>query len=742
MSRLRAGGERVRRSLRTGAQWLRARRRGRQWRGLRRWRRRWRWRGLRRWSAAIAGVVLALTGGAAVFVDSVTLPPQPVVPQASTLYYSDGHTVLARVGITDRTDVSLASVPEPVRLAVLAAEDRDFYGESAISLRGVLRAIGADAFGTGSEGASTITQQYVRNAFLTQDRTASRKAKEAALAIKVEHRYPKNEILERYLNTVYFGRGAYGIQAAADAYFGVTVDRLTVRQGAVLAALIKDPWGFDPAVDPGAAKDRYRWILGAMVSLHWADSSVLDDPYPAVADQSPSTQALSGPLGLVVDAVESELAAKGISRQTLRTAGLRVVTTIDAGAERSAIDRTTTMLAGQPFGLHAALVAEDPQTGGVVAYYGGDEGSGYFDDARAPRPPASTFKPIVLAQALRQNISAQSRWDGSAPRLFPDRYGVPLVNHAGLECADCTLAQAMVESLNTSYYAVAERVGPARVAALAHTMGVPARYGSTPTLVDTKGDPAPGRTRADIALGRYPVAPTDLATVYATFAAGGVRPAQHVVATVNDGTKRWYTAARQSQRVVDATVAADVTNVLAGVVEADGTVPGHPAAGKTGTQQYLNTADNQDAWMAGYTPQLAAVVWLGRATPSPIRDISGKPIEGDGLPEALWRQFLSDALAGRPAAALPPPAHLGRTGVGDARRSAPSRGAQGPGPRSSISPTPMSPTPTASTTSLAPQATKPTSAAPGKVPVGGSSSPGTARPSGAAGSARPHRPQG
>ena len=635
---------------------------GRLVRAARRWARRWRW-----WLAGAAALVLLVSGAVVGFAATVPLPDEPAAPQASVLYYRDGRTVLARVGIRDGTDVTLEQIPLPVRRAVLAAEDRDFYDESAVSFRGVVRALWSDAVGGGTEGASTITQQYVRNVFLTQDRTATRKAKEMVLAYKVEDRYPKDEILRRYLNTVYFGRGAYGIQAAAEAYFGVTVDRLSLPQGAVLAALIKDPWGFDPAVDPQAAHDRYHWIVTAMMSLGWAGAADLDPAhYPAVADQSPAAQAMAGPLGLVVDAVETELAAAGISRQSLRTAGLRVVTTLDATAEHAAIDQVTALLAGQPYGMHAALVAQDPATGGVRAYYGGDLGSGYFDDAGAPRPPASTFKPIVLAEALRQGISAQSRWDGSAPRLFPDRYGVPLRNHAGLQCANCTLARAMVLSLNTTYYALAERVGPQRVRVLADALGVPDRYGDAPTLVDVKGDPAPGRTRADIALGRYPVAPVDVATVYTTLADGGIRTDRHFVDVVEGGGKRWYTADPRPRRVLDAAVAADVTAVLAGVVAADGPVPGHPAAGKTGTQQYLDTADTQDAWMAGYTPELAAVVWLGRPKPSPIRDIAGHPVEGDGLPATLWRGFLSAALAGTPAHALPAPANLGRTDTGDA----------------------------------------------------------------------------
>jgi membrane peptidoglycan carboxypeptidase len=648
-------------------------------------------------------VAVLLCGGVIGYADSVPLPDEPAVPQASVLYYRDGYTVLARVGVLDRTDVALAQVPVAVRRAVLAAEDRDFYTESAVSVRGLARALWSDTVGGGGQGASTITQQYVRNAYLTQDRTAARKAKEAVLAFKVQDRYPKDEILRRYLNTVYFGRGAYGIQAAAEAYFGVTVERLTLEQGAVLAALIKDPWGFDPAVNPQAAGDRYHWIVSAMVALGWADDRALDPArYPAVADRSPAAQAAAGPLGLVVDAVESELAGQGLSRQVLHTAGLHVVTTLDATAQRLAVEQVTAMLDSQPFGLHAALVAVDPATGAVRAYYGGDRGRGYFDDAAAPRPPAATFKPIVLAEALRQGISAQSRWDGSAPRLFPDRYGVPLVNPGGLQCADCTLARAMVLGLNTTFYAVAQRVGPARVRVLANALGIPARYGTTPTLVDRKGDPAPGRTRADISLGRYPVAPADLASGYATLAAGGVRTERHFVDRVERDGKPWYTTAALSRRVLPAAVAADVTHVLTAVLDARGPVPGRPAAGMTGSQRYLDTADVQDAWMAGYTPQLAAVVWLGRPKPAPIRDIVGNPIEGDGLPLTLWRQFVATALAAVPVAGFPPPADLGRTDVGDAkpwvdhirpgtRSPAPTAGPGAGGPAGRQSPQPSAP---------------------------------------------------
>ncbi|MEU4237541.1 transglycosylase domain-containing protein [Actinoplanes sp. NPDC026619] len=590
-------------------------------------------------------------GAAEAYVESVPLPGVAPQPQASVLYYRDGRTILARVGATDHNDVPLSAVSPELRRAVLIAEDRDFYGHPGVSLRGVLRAMVADAGGE-HQGASTISQQYVRNAFLSREVTVDRKLQEAALAVNLERQHTKDQILERYLNTIYYGRNAYGIAAAANAYFGVTPDRLDFAQSAVLAAVVKDPWGFDPAHDATAARQRWNWIV--------ANAHEGAAVYPKVL---PASSAIGGPLGLVVDQVERELSGRGITSQQLHTQGLEVVTTLDPAAQRAATGTVAAHLKGQPAGLEAALVAVDPATGGVRAYYGGDHGSGYFDNAAALHPAASTFKPIVLAAALRQGIAYQSRWDGSSPRLFPDR-GVPLRNHDGLHCADCTLQHAMVDSLNTPFYAVTAEIGPEKVRDMAVRLGIPPKYAGQKSLVDVKGDPAPGHTRGDIALGRYPVTPGDLATVYATLAAGGVRHERHFVQSV-----RGATVAAAGTVALDPRIAADVSTVLQSVVKEHGFTPGRPAAGKTGTQQWLDTLENQDAWMAGYTPDLAGVIWLGKAKPGPLRDAHGARIEGDTMPARIWRDFTRSALTGQPVKALPAPAHVGRVDAGDAGRS-------------------------------------------------------------------------
>ncbi|GAA0810223.1 transglycosylase domain-containing protein [Spirilliplanes yamanashiensis] len=613
-------------------------------------------------SAALAVVLLA---GMAAFgyVVSTELPPDPAPPQASVLYYRDGRTVLARIGATDRTDVPLASVPQAVRQAFLAAEDRGFHDHAGVSARGVLRALWSNLTAGTGQGASTITQQYVRNAYLTQDRTLDRKAKEAALALRLERRLSKDEILGRYLNTVYFGRGAYGVQSAAQAYFGTTVDRLGASEGAVLAALVKDPYLNDPANDPERARGRWRWILRAMAGAGWLDPAQAEAAaYPVVARRSVTAQAVGGPLGVIADRVEAELRGLGWSAQTVRTGGLQVVTTIDAQAQRAAADAIAAARRRYRGEQRVALVAVDPADGAVRAWYGGTEGRGFFDDAAAPRPPASTFKPVVLAAGLAAGVSVHSVWDGSSPRIFADRHGVPLRNRLDLQCPACPLDRAMVLSLNTPYYALAEKVGPERVRELAVRLGVPGSYGDRRTLVDLPGEPAPGRTRADIALGRYPVSPADLATVYATFAAGGVRAERHLVQQVGQARTPVVRT-----RVLPAEVAGDVGYALRQVVRHDGEVEGHPAAAKTGTQQWGDTADSQDAWTAGYTGGLAAVTWVGRETPGPVRDGAGRPINGDGMPYAIWRDFLGRALRGRPAVPLPAAALRGDPFTGDAR---------------------------------------------------------------------------
>ncbi|MET0496495.1 MAG: transglycosylase domain-containing protein [Actinoplanes sp.] len=628
-------------------------------------RRRGRARRLLKWTSLAIAVLTAAAGGTvAVYVNSVELPSDPVKVQASTLYYRDGRTILARVGTENHNDVPLSAVPDHVRKAVLAAEDRDFYDHPGFSVRGILRAVVANVGGK-REGASTVTQQYARNAFLTQDVSLDRKAKEFALAVKLERKLSKDQILERYLNTIYYGRNAYGIAAAAYAYFGVSTDRLTAAQGAVLAAAIKDPFGYDPANDAEAARQRWTWVVGAAQQAGWLSGTLT---YPEV---SRPTVADAGPNGIVIDRVEQELAGHGVTSRALHTQGLAVVTTLDPQAQGAAVTQVAARLAGQPKDLRVALVAVDPRSGGVLAYYGGKQ-RGNFDDASAGHPAASTFKPIVLATALEAGISAESQWDGSSPRLFPGRLGVPLYNLGDRQCPVCTLQESVVASLNTPFYAVTEKLGADSVRAMAYDLGVSPRYGSTRALVDAKGDPKPGQTRPDIAIGRYAVTPADLATVYGTLAGEGVRHDRHFVDSVTGpGQRRLWQAEPRPRRALDQAAAADVTAALGAFVDKHAMTPQRPAAAQTGTQRWGDTADSQDAWTAGYTPDLASAIWVGKANPGPIRDKRGKRIDGDTLPAQLWTAFTREALLGHPKTPLPRPGRVGKAGAFDVKPSAP-----------------------------------------------------------------------
>ncbi len=471
---------------------------------------------------AVAFVALLVGATGVIYAAArVPLPGQITNKQISTITYADG-TVLARIGPENRTDVSLDKVPEQVRWAVLAAENRTFYTDPGISAKGIVRAAWNDLRGGDVQGGSGITQQYVKNAYLTQERTLTRKFKELVIAVKVDHQYSKDQILEWYLNTIYFGRGAYGIQAAAQTYFGKDVGKLTLAEGAVLAASIRSPALYDPQGHPDAAKARWRFVLDGMVTmgkLTQSDEDALS--YPRVRPRSNGTEdELRGWAGLVVQQVKDELARNDIDEATLNAKGLRVVTTIDRTAQASALAAVKQVFAGQPRQLRQALVAVDPGSGRVLAYYGGANGNG-FDYAQGWRQPGSSFKPYTLATGLQQAvqppgdappdpIDLHRTYNGSSPRTFG---GVTVRNSGDAQCSPCTVLEAMKRSINTVFYDMAIQVGPRNVADTAHRMGIPAKRtdNGQPTLQ------LRGGTDGSIGIGRYEVRPLDQAVGFSVF---------------------------------------------------------------------------------------------------------------------------------------------------------------------------------------------------------------------------------
>jgi membrane peptidoglycan carboxypeptidase len=685
--------------------------------------------------------------------------PESVSNQQTTIiYYSDGVTEMARLGSENRINVTLDQVSEPARNAILAAENRNFYNDPGISFTGIVRAAWNNVTGGSTQGGSTITQQYVKNAFLSSDQTFSRKFKELFLAIKLDNEYSKNEILENYLNTIYFGRGAYGIEAAAETWFGVKAADLTAEQGAVLAVLVRSPSYYDPATNPEEAQDRWGRVLDAMVDQGWYDSAArAAAAYPAPLPNDGSDLGVpSGPEGLIVDQVRAELMTSdfGYSKEQVDAGGLRVVTTVDKRDQDAAVASVTDVMQGEDDALRQALVAVDPKTGGVLAYYGNrartsdDPNADTTDYAQALKPPGSSFKPYTLATALEQGISVDARRDGSSPQTFADRPGLPVANASNAQCASCTLKEAITRSLNTTFYGLAYEVGAEKVAGVARAAaGIPETWSADDATVpadlqghETLSIPGTDTTGGSIGIGEYAVRPIQQAVGFATFAAGGVYHQAHFVAQVLDSAGsvlKTVNGSEHADQAVPADVANDVTYALEGVAAySKRPLEGNrPVAAKTGTQG-LNSTDNSDAWMVGYTPSISTAVWMGTQGAAPIENTLGNIIYGSGLPGQIWQEFMNTVLEGTPKESLPAKSIIkGDTGKGVAAptSSAPARTtskapkttSQEPRPTTTPTPTSSSSTPTTTTptetegpedTGTPPSAVDPAPSSTGRVP--------------------------
>jgi membrane peptidoglycan carboxypeptidase len=668
------------------------------------------------WGVLAAFAFAVVLVGIAYASTSIPNPNSFATAQATTIYYKDGKTVMARFGNTSRLDVPLSKVPVPVRQAVLAAEDRNFYNEPGISPTGILRAVWVDLRGGDiKQGGSTITQQYVKNAYLTSQRTFSRKFKEIFISVKLGNSRSKDKILEDYLNTIYFGRGAYGIQAASHAYFGKDVSKLRAAQGALLASLISNPSLYNPDTNPAASKARFQYVVDGMVKKGWLPAGRTPS-YPRVNNQKHARGAACvGPIGFICQAVRHSLAQHGFDEARLEAGGYRVVTTIGKKEEDAAIaamrdQAGTYQHGGLDKGREGAMISIQPGDGAIRAMYGGHD---YCPAKRHPdsctdltgvasnygRPAGSSFKPYTVAAALREGISLDSTFRGP-PSI--DINGSTINNSEGESCGVCTLTQALAKSINTIFVPLAIKVGPDKVAAAAHDAGIPKSVKLSEVPV--------------ITLGVDDVSPLDQADAYATIAAQGVHADPYLVARVETQQRDVvYKAHKKTQRVFDAGVMADTTYAMTKVLDcgSGGTACGkaltsRPAAGKTGTNG--QHAGNLDAWFVGFTPQLSTAVWYGNHDrKKPVTHNGGQLFGGD-LPAAAWQEMMNAALAGAPVIPFPPPAHVG-TKQGNATPT--------PSATSSASSTPT-PTPTVTIT---PTVQPPPTSPPPILPSGSPSSP-------------------
>ncbi|MEU2713337.1 transglycosylase domain-containing protein [Streptomyces sp. NPDC007205] len=600
----------------------------------------------------------------------VKIPPANALAtkQANVYFYADGSQIArdTRDSQVNRENVGLAEVSKDAQHAVLAAEDRDFYTESAVDPKAMLRAAWNTATGKGKQSGSTITQQYVKNYYLAQEQTLTRKAREFFISIKLDRTKSKDQILEGYLNTSYFGRGAYGIQAAAQAYFGADARDLDPARAAYLAALVNAPSEYDVVAHPenkAAAVARWNYVLDGMVKKGWlSESKRAGMKFPMPKEQTVST-GLSGQRGYLVDAIKHYLAANNIlDADQLAAGGYRITTTIQKNKQDAFVKAVDDQLMSKldkknnpkDKYVRAGGASIDPKTGKVVAMYGGiDYVKQYTNGAtRGDFQVGSTFKPLVFTSAVQngsttqdgRTITPNTMYDGTNKRLVEGWSGTPYnpENEDQKSYGQITVTKATDLSVNAVYAQMAADVGPSKVKQTAIDLGIPA---DTPDLY-----PSPS-----MALGTATASVLDMTEAYATIANHGRHGTYTLIEKITkDGTKDVALPDQPVKQAVSREAADTTTSVLQSVVD-NGTAvaaqnAGRPAAGKTGTAE-----NDTAAWFAGYTPDLATVVSVMGQDPvtakhMPLYGTLGQPrMNGGGPPTQIWAQYTRTALKGTPA---------------------------------------------------------------------------------------------
>lgn len=540
---------------------------------------------------------------------------------------ADGGAMFASYGPLHGDPVTVAEMSPHLPAAVIAIEDRRFRSHVGIDPLGLARAMWVNLrAGRVVQGGSTLTQQLAKNVFLTHDRSVSRKIRELLLAVWLEQTFSKDEILSIYLNRVYFGAGAYGVDAAARKYFSKTARDLSLGESALLAGMLKGPSRYSPAADAGRAKRRTAIVLGAMADTGYIDREtahrVAADPYR-----------LRGPVGRgaghryfsdwIYDQVPSFVGA--------RPDDLAIATTLDLHLQTLAERAVTRGLAdGKAKGAgQAALVALDPQTGAVRAMVGGASfrASQFNRAVQALRQPGSVFKPVVYLTALEQGWAPDDRIDDTPITISGWSPG----NFDGRHLGSLTLTRALAESRNAATIRLQEHIGRSRVRDVARRLGIAETLTASPSL----------------GLGVDEMSPLDLAGIYATFANGGRPVTPHGIDAIRTGggTALYRRSSSGLPPQVSRRASAALTGMLAEVV-ASGTgrkaALDRPVAGKTGTSQ-----NYRDAWFAGYTADLVTVVWVGNDDGAPM-----KKVTGGGLPAEIFRDFMAAAHEGLPRRAL------------------------------------------------------------------------------------------
>lgn len=661
----------------------------------------------------LAAFVLGLIGLAVAYaMTPIPKANEAALAQASVVYYSDGKTEMGRFGDINRESVSLSEVPKQVQQAFIAAEDRNFYSNSGISPTGITRAVWVAVRGGQTQGGSTITQQYVKNFYLTQDQTVTRKLKEILISLKVDRQLTKSDILESYLNTIYFGRGASGIQAASKAYFRKDVSKLTVAEGALLASVIRGPSFYDPALGEEQrelAEGRWEYVVDGMVTEGWLTSAQRATLAFPETKAAPRRIGVSGPNGYIVAAVRDQLLRRQkLSDAEIDAGGLRITTTIDRKKQAAAVNAVKDRLPKDPDNLHAGLVSIVPGDGAIVAMYGGaDYQKRQFNDATDALVQAgSTFKIFGLIAALQTGeLGTNASFNGASPQYFdefkddaaPSEFlrdgGVR--NFGGEGFGRLNLIDATARSVNTIYARLNIEATPKKTMEAAKAAGV------TTTM-----DPV----YANI-LGTDTVRVIDMANAYATIAANGKRATPYLIRKVTaTATDYTFTAKPQVKQVFDEDVMSDVIEAMEAVVERGsgsfaGGVLDRPAAGKTGT-----TTGNFGAWFDGFTPNLATAVGIYRGDGDSTKDENAMDnipgigqLTGATVPVRIWTDYMAAALEGMKVVDFPKPAHVNWDKIPTQTSTPPPVSTSSSTPTTSTTTTTAPPT----TTTTAPPTTEP-----------------------------------
>ncbi|SDC42751.1 transglycosylase domain-containing protein [Nocardioides lianchengensis] len=612
----------------------------------------------------LVGTLLAVGSFVALYqAIDVPKPNEKFQDETTVVSYANGDK-LGTFATQNRDIISFDEIPETLQNAVVAAENQSFWSDRGIDPKGILRAAFSNASGGSTQGASTITQQYVKILYLNQDRSYTRKVKEAILSLKIQRQQSKKEILTNYLNTIYFGRGAYGVEAAAQAYFRRPASKLNLRQSVVLARVLNNPTAYDPANGEDAAtnlKAGYDFILDAMTRLDYvtADEAAkakerLPKFPPVVKEDS-----YGGQRGHMLTMVKNELARLGYSEDEVVGKGLRVTTTLtkkDMDAAQAGVKEA------RPEGfsdknLHVGVASVEPGTGAIRGFYGGqDYLKSQLNWAVAGGQAGSILKPFALAAGIKAGFSLKDTFEGNSPFTVGD---TDFNNQGFRDYGRVNLIKATQDSINTAFIDLTDSIpnGPAKIIKMMNAMGIPPEKAPS-----TRSPGFPNKTPGlepgvGVALGSATVSPINMATAYATIANKGVYAEPYLIEKIVDRDgKEVYTHRVKDKRVLDEDIAADVSYAMQQVVKAgSGTAAlalDRPAAGKTGTS--TNDDDHVvSSWFSGFTPQLATSVVYTRGKGAEPLDGWLPNFFGGTFPAQTWTEVMTRALEGEDVLDLP-----------------------------------------------------------------------------------------